>query len=206
MVKNENFLSQDINLIKELESLKLKQKLLIDSLKRNSKTQENQLFLDLNSKLDFLVKIFKEANTQNEEEEKESIEKENQAKLDSMLEKIENLSKSIDEKFDKMNEKTENLSVKIKNNTENKPNSNLNNNPSSQNTENKEETNNNTEKTENKTNSDSTIPPKPDFESKIENFANKPQNTTENNNNNTEDNKKEETTDTEKKEKKKKWF
>ena len=88
--------------IKEFEELKLKQKLLIDSLNKKNISQQNQLFLEINSKLDFLVKIFKEANDADNKEEEEKLSshfKEISDKMDlmqkSILEKIETQEKSI---------------------------------------------------------------------------------------------------------------
>ena len=57
MVKKEA-LSSDLRFIKEVEELKIKQKLLIESLKRKNSDEQNKLFLEINSKLDFLVNIF----------------------------------------------------------------------------------------------------------------------------------------------------
>jgi len=95
-------LSSDVDFIKEFEELKLKQKLLIDSLNKKNISQQNQLFLEINSKLDFLVKIFKEANDADNKEEEEKLSshfKEISDKMDlmqkSILEKIETQEKSI---------------------------------------------------------------------------------------------------------------
>jgi len=62
MVKSES-LSSDINLIKELEELKLKQKLLITSLNGKSKDELNSHLGELTNKIDFLVKIFTDLNS-----------------------------------------------------------------------------------------------------------------------------------------------
>lgn len=60
MTKNSGF-SSDLDLIKEFEELRLKQKILIESLKRKEGSKDQDLLVELNSKIDFLVKIFKDS-------------------------------------------------------------------------------------------------------------------------------------------------
>lgn len=60
MVKNSS-LSSDIDFIKEFEELRLKQKILIESLNKKNQFKEKELLMEMNSKLDFLVKIFKDS-------------------------------------------------------------------------------------------------------------------------------------------------
>ena len=91
MVKHES-ISSDINFIKEFEELKLKQKLLVESLKHKKKIKDEGALVDLNAKLDFLVKIFKEVQETEEEE----------TKLDEAINKI---IARIDEMDEKYNEK-----------------------------------------------------------------------------------------------------
>ena len=109
MVKIDS-ISNDLNLVKEFEELKLKQKLLIEALNSKSKTEMNQFLLDINAKLDFLVKIFKESQKVDEEE---TTEDEIKKSIDSVLEKFDLVDKKIDEKFDLMENKFEDLNKKI---------------------------------------------------------------------------------------------
>ncbi|MDA3856509.1 MAG: hypothetical protein PF569_09720 [Candidatus Woesearchaeota archaeon] len=91
-------LSSDVNFIKEFEELKLKQRLLIDSLKKKSQSEQERLFLEINAKLDFLVQIFKEANSSDDEKEKVDFE----AKFNDVLDKIDSLSIKVDDSFTKV--------------------------------------------------------------------------------------------------------
>lgn len=92
-------ISSDIDFIREVEELKLKQKLLVESLKKKNSNEQNQLFLEINSKLDFLVKIFSEANKHDEEEnEEEKIDFE--TKFSEVDDKIDKVSKNLGERFD----------------------------------------------------------------------------------------------------------
>jgi len=122
MVKKDNSFVDDIALVKEIEELKLKQQLLISSLKKKAQTQESQLFLDVNSKLDFLVKIFKESISPHEEgeniegEEEETIE----TKVDKLIEKIDILNSNFNEKIEKIEKKIGSASITSKINKPNK--------------------------------------------------------------------------------------
>lgn len=95
MAKKTTEISSDLDFVKEFEELKLKQKLLIESLKRSGNNQQNKLFLEINSKLDFLVKIFTEANISENGEEKIDYE----SKFTQINEKLEELSVKIEDKF-----------------------------------------------------------------------------------------------------------
>lgn len=95
MAKNTT-LSSDVDFIKEFEELKLKQKLLIDSLNKKNITQQNQLFLEINAKLDFLVKIFKDANEADSKAEEEKLE----AHFKEVLDKISLVEKGLIEKLE----------------------------------------------------------------------------------------------------------
>jgi len=61
-------LINDIDFIKNFEELKLKQRLLIETLKNKGENKESILLHEVNSKLDFLVKLFKEAQGVDDEE------------------------------------------------------------------------------------------------------------------------------------------
>ena len=100
MVKKEA-LSSDLNFIKEVEELKIKQKLLIESLKRKNSDDQNKLFLEINSKLDFLVNIFNEANKTDENEQKGD----EQEQFAPVLERIDELSDTINKKLEEMEAK-----------------------------------------------------------------------------------------------------
>lgn len=102
MVKNDS-LSDDIGFVKEFEELKLKQKLLIESLNNKNKTEMNQFLLDINSKLDFLVKIFKES--QNDDEEQNEFEVKLDSKISDLIKKVD----SFDKKFEELDSKLSSL-------------------------------------------------------------------------------------------------
>lgn len=108
-------LSEDLNLVKEFEELKLKQKLLIDSLNKKNSSQMNNYLLEINSKLDFLVKIFKEVNSSQDENELANL---ITSKFVELVEKIEEKSKNLEEKIENINEKLDILDNKV-NKTEN---------------------------------------------------------------------------------------
>lgn len=110
-------LSSDIDLIKEFEQVKLKQKLLINSISQNNLTFQNQALDEINKKLDFLVTIFQKAN-ENEnddhiEKKLEQIDKNQKENTNLLEEKII----SYEEKFNLILEK---LEVLQKENQENK--------------------------------------------------------------------------------------
>ena len=91
MTKKES-LSSDIDLIKEFEELKLKQRLLIESLKKKTESQNVQLHKEINSKLDFLVKIFTEAQKKESAAQEDIYSKQFEelfSKIDSLDEKLE---------------------------------------------------------------------------------------------------------------------
>lgn len=107
MAKNET-LSTDMNFIKEFEELKLKQRLLIETLKRKSKLSHDTAIENLDNKLDFLVKIFTEANSLTPEKDKEKEEKkteetknpeEEEKKHTDVLDMLDSIEKLIGEKF-----------------------------------------------------------------------------------------------------------
>jgi len=104
MVKNTS-LSSDLDLIKELEGLRIKQKLLVESFSKNKTNFANDNLANINGKLDFLVKIFQEANSPSETESLEST----NIKVDTHLEILDKLS-SLEENF---NSKFEDLSTKL---------------------------------------------------------------------------------------------
>jgi uncharacterized coiled-coil protein SlyX len=90
MVNTKDLVS-DIDFVKEFEELRLKQKLLIESLSKKNKEDKNSSLAHINSKLDFLVNIFKDA--QNNQSENSVMEK----KLSELFEKVESLETSIND-------------------------------------------------------------------------------------------------------------
>jgi len=104
MVKNDS-LSGDLNLVKEFEELKLKQKLLIDSLSRKNKTEMNVFLVEINSKLDFLVKIFKETQKEEKEGENENPNEYMETKFKEMIEKIDSFQEDFKVKLEEINKK-----------------------------------------------------------------------------------------------------
>ena len=115
MAKNDS-LSSDIDLIKELEGLRIKQKLLVESLSKKSGEHENILLSHIDAKLEFLVKIFQDTSApaptagtpekKVDENGEEIIEENFESKLFERLESIEN---SMIARFDEMEEKISKL-------------------------------------------------------------------------------------------------
>lgn len=110
MVKNASSLSSDLDLIKEFEELKIKQKLLIESIKKKGNSPQEQLLIDINSKLDFLVKIFKEVNDNSESNDNF----ENLSNLvTGISEKFESLEKKYDEEFERLHKSLSEITIKL---------------------------------------------------------------------------------------------
>lgn len=109
MVKTTS-LSEDINFVKEFEELRLKQKLLIESLNKKNSSQLNGYLLDINSKLDFLVKIFKEVNIHEGENDTTTL---ITSKFLELTEKVENIDKNFNEKISLIEETLNNLNIKL---------------------------------------------------------------------------------------------
>lgn len=103
-------LSSDIDFIKEFEQLRLRQKLLINSINKNHEDEHNNLLNEIDKKLDFLVKIFQEVkeNDQDDHVEKKinGIQEKQEADQTALLEKLA----SMEEAF---NEKLEDISMKL---------------------------------------------------------------------------------------------
>lgn len=105
MVKSTT-LSNDLNFIKEFEELRLKQKLLVESLSKKNSSDMNQYLVDINSKLDFLVKIFKEANSNDlAEEETTQFNEEVKSNFKNIIDKIESIDKNFNDKFENMDKR-----------------------------------------------------------------------------------------------------
>lgn len=94
---NKTSLNLDVDFIKNFEELKLKQRILIETLKNKEKNKEEVLISEINSKLDFLVNLFKDAEGNDEDDFQ--FDKLNK-RLDEMEKKIE---KSIEKVFEKIN-------------------------------------------------------------------------------------------------------
>ena len=94
-----------MDFIKEFEELKLKQKLLIGSLNKKTRNETDRLLIEVNSKLDFLVKIFKEANsTENETEHLDE-------KFVEITEKLDSFNKVVLDKFKELDEKISDIKI-----------------------------------------------------------------------------------------------
>jgi len=112
-------LSSDMEFIKNFEELKLKQKLLIETLKNKRKGEEDNILIEINSKLDFLVKLFKEAQGADDETNNltdlntkiDSLENKFNENFTKLFEKIESINLIEDNKFD---EKKTSLDLDVK--------------------------------------------------------------------------------------------
>ncbi len=191
MVKNTS-LSSDIDLIKEFEELKLKQKLLVGTLKRKDEYVENRFLLELNSKIDFLVKIFKEAKEIEETNANDGDISKVIGRIDTMESKLDELTKKIDKlNFSDLSINSSNQGYMAQNEIKSEYKSPLNINPNidnSINADNKTHLDNGGVVLENSSKShldlkdksllnkpgedDSILPPKPDFVVKMEDSLN----------------------------------
>lgn len=97
MVKS-NSLNSDIEFIKEFEELKIKQKLLVESLSKKKHAFKDELLVNINSKLDFLVKIFQEAQEPSGGENADV----NKGHFESILTSITTLDENLNERLDKI--------------------------------------------------------------------------------------------------------
>lgn len=112
MVKSSS-LQSDLEFIKEYEELKIKQKLLIETLNKKKNALKNDLLVEIASKLDFLVKIFQEAS----KAEAEAKDKESQTAsaddVKAIIAKLDELKKINDEKFEAMDDRISSLMGQI---------------------------------------------------------------------------------------------
>lgn len=116
-------LSSDIDFIKEFEQLRLRQKLLINSINKNHEDEHNNLLNEIDKKLDFLVKIFQEVkeNDQDDHVEKkiDTIQEKQEADQTALLEKLASIEENFNEKFEEISIKlssskiSENISSQI---------------------------------------------------------------------------------------------
>ncbi len=93
-------LSADLDLVKEIEQLRIKQRLLIDSLNRKYKHDKDKQLADLSSKLDFIVEIFKDASEQDEKKEHEE---------NPVLAKLDEFFTTFEGRFDELERKVSRL-------------------------------------------------------------------------------------------------
>lgn len=124
MVKNDS-LSSDIDLIKELESLRIKQKLLVESLTKNSGDHENILLSHIDAKLEFLVKIFQDTSSPDTKKPTETSENsetitDDETFEDKVFSRLTAIENSMITRFDELSKKISTLRI-----SENKTQSNL---------------------------------------------------------------------------------
>ncbi len=111
-------LPTNLELIKEIEELKLKQKILINSLKNKKIDKYEQLLIEITTKIDFLVKLFKDASEDTSEtDEIKSL----SLKIEDLEDKLESISKNIESKIGKINEKLNSLIESEKANSSSDP-------------------------------------------------------------------------------------
>jgi len=97
MVKTK--LNSDLDFIKEFEELRLKQKLLVETLSKKNSSEMNKYLLDINSKLDFLVKIFKES-TSSEDMSITQLDEKLNSYFSKIIDKISFVETNLNEKID----------------------------------------------------------------------------------------------------------
>lgn len=101
-------LSSDLDLVKEIEQLRIKQKLLLQAFKeKDGKEEQEKLLSSISSQVQFLVEIFKEENSTDKEAEEET--KNNH---DKIIEKIDSIKIAIFERMDLLEKKFETLENK----------------------------------------------------------------------------------------------
>lgn len=96
-------LGSDVDFIKEFEELRLKQKILIESLNRQKKSKEKELIIEINSKLDFLVKVFKDS--ENSDFDEQTYLDNHFNDLNGKIDQIFEMSSSFDDRLKKMESK-----------------------------------------------------------------------------------------------------
>lgn len=96
-----NSLSSDINFIKEFEELKLKQKLLVETLNKKHGALRDEHLININSKLDFLVNLFKDANETPEVDPHKEI----MTAFEELTKRIDSLETSFNDKVTELESK-----------------------------------------------------------------------------------------------------
>lgn len=104
MVKNTS-LSSDIDLIKELEELRIKQKLLVETLAKKEKLGKNEGLAEIIAKLDFLVKIFQESIS-----EEHTTEKPDELKISDVDKKLTEIEEKMQKNFETLLSKIDKIS------------------------------------------------------------------------------------------------
>ena len=99
-------LASDVSFIKEFEELRLKQKLLIESLKKKESSKEENLLVDINTKLEFLVNLFKDA------EEDSSHDEHNDENFKKIFERLDEIETNINDRLLQLEKSHEELKVK----------------------------------------------------------------------------------------------
>lgn len=102
---NSKSLSSDMDFIKEFEELKIKQKLLVETLNKKRAGVQNDNLININSKLDFLVNLFKDANKSSDDVDPHQ----------EIMTAFENLSKRIDSIEENFTNKLSELETSISN-------------------------------------------------------------------------------------------
>jgi len=116
----------NMEFIKEFEELKLKQKILIDSLKKGQQDKKQEALDEMNSKLDFIVTLFQQATGEGEEEEGEESEEEASIKtvfqhVGEMQQKLEALEENLDKKLGIVEGKVNGIEKEVKELTKTAP-------------------------------------------------------------------------------------
>lgn len=118
MTTSKETLSADIDLVKEVEQLRIKQKLLISALEKEKSEEKNQQLADISSKIDFIVEIFKNASNEDSQKE-EDVQTTILEKLDDVLSTVEKRFDDIDAKIAKLNQQPQKQPQQDSNTTQN---------------------------------------------------------------------------------------
>jgi hypothetical protein len=101
-------LSSDLDLVKEIEQLRIKQKLLLQAFKHKDKKEDQQeLLQSISAQVQFLVEIFKEETSTDKDAEEET--KNNQSRI---LDKIDSVKTAIFERMDLLEKKIDSIELK----------------------------------------------------------------------------------------------
>ncbi len=117
-MSNAKSLGSDIDFIKEFEELKIKQKLLVETLNKKHGALRDEHLININSKLDFLVTLFKDANnTTDVDPHKELVDLLNSLaeKIDLVEKNFETKVKDLEEKISKTIEENKTYSTNVQN-------------------------------------------------------------------------------------------
>ncbi len=101
-------LSSDLDLVKEIEQLKIKQKLLLKALKEKEQEETQEKILEsMSAQIQFLVEIFKEVNSNDGKD----IEEENKNQTEQISKKLDSMKTALFVRMDLLEKKIDSISI-----------------------------------------------------------------------------------------------